>query len=159
MKSFITILAFTFLSIILFCQSCKEKQEKFDFSCFVDAGMTDDNSKKFLTYINVHGGEYSGLEFVCDMYVKPIKPYMDSQTLDILFLIDAPANDSLRLKKYLKNWCFCNYIVTYNTPDFHFFKESRQYNIKGISYLFDKNGEVIDLTNPSMPNFHTLMKE
>jgi len=143
--------------MFLFAQSCREKNKSFDFSLFVEKGLANDDNKKFLTYINVHGGYFSGMDFVCDMYIRDLKPYLDSPNHDILFLIDAPKKDSLAVKNALKEWCFDSYIITYTTPDF--FKLHRQQNVKGISYLFDKNGVKIGLTNPSFKNFHELMRK
>jgi len=147
------------LIIVIFsciATSCSQKTKRFDFGAFESKGLSVKGNKKYLTWVNVHNKDYTGMRFFCNMYSKPLEPYINSQSVDVVFLIDADAKDSLEINEKLKKWCFQKYIVTYKTPDF--FKLAKKQGVKGVSYLFDKDGFEIALTNPSYSNFKKLME-
>lgn len=142
--------------------SCERNNEKefFDFTDFQQAGMANESNIKLLIYINLHNSDFSkstGLEFSCMMGMpKQLKPYIDSKTHDVLFLIDTPEDKIDLLKERLEGWCFDrDYLIVHSTPPF--FKKARRNGVQWLSCLFNKDGVFVDLTNPSLPNFKKLM--
>lgn len=142
--------------------SCDRNREFFDFSEFSQAGMSHSPNKKLLIYINLHDAQISkstGLDFSCSMGLPhQLKPYIESENHDVLFLIDTPEDKLDWLNERLENWCFDrDYLITFSTPSF--FMEARKQRVQWISILFDKNGLYIDHTNPSLSNFRKLMEQ
>ncbi|TVR43330.1 MAG: hypothetical protein EA394_01320 [Bacteroidia bacterium] len=153
-------LHFFTLSVLIMLYSCKREKEFFDFFDFYQAGIAHKSNKKLLMYINLHhpsSYQMEGLEFSCMMGMPHLlKPYIESEHHDVLFLIDVPEAKLDRLKERLDDWCFdSGYLITHSTPPF--FKLARTQGVKWVSCLFDKNGLYIAHTNPSMPNFRKLM--
>ncbi len=155
---------FRLLLISLFAfimlNSCTKEKDFFDFYEFEQAGMAHKSNKKLLMYINLHTSglyEMEGLEFSCMMGMPGLlKPYIESEHHDVLFLIDVPEDKLDRLKERLNDWCFdSGFLITHTTPPF--FKLARTQGVKWVSCLFDENGQYIAHTNPSMPNFRKLM--
>lgn len=153
------ILASTLLVFLSVGLSCKRNlPEDFDFSDFIERGLANANNKKFLTYLIVSRNDFSGLEMTCMLGIpKALEPYILSPSHDVLFLIEVPEEDKDFILDYLKEWCFEDYLLTSKTPEF--FKIAKKNQVKGISYLFDKRGRLIALTNPSLPNFKDIMDE
>ncbi|MDD3569228.1 MAG: hypothetical protein PHT92_12595 [Bacteroidales bacterium] len=140
------------LSITL--AGCTKQVDSFDFTPFKEKGWVGENSKKYLTFIRFNPSKPGYLFFSCDLEYNKLKPYFNSPNLDILFLIKTNVKDTAVLNKYLASdrWCYEKYIVTFKEPDL--FRRDI-----GISYLFDKNGKIIALTNPSLKNFKKLVEE
>lgn len=124
-----------------------------DFTPFEEMGWIRADNNKYLIYTSFHPSYPDYLYFSCDMEYQKLKPYLDSPDIDILVLIKCAKKDTLALQDYLKSdrWCYDKYVITHKTPEL--FK-----GFMGASYLFDKNGKVIALTNPSLPNFKKLME-
>jgi hypothetical protein len=146
-------IGFCFFLLVFLVTSCKESnKQQFDFTIFEEANFTSPAKKKFLTYINTSGNRFDTFEMIDHMYFPGLSQYMDSPDVDILFLVYAEKDNLNAVKEYLETWRFGKYIV----HD----KEKWPFNNKvyGISYIYDKCGKEIALTNPSVPGFHKLMK-
>lgn len=138
--------------------SCERFTPKyFDFAEFEEKGLAKPGNKKFLSYLIVNRHDVSGIDMECMMgRPQALYPYIDNPNVDVLFLIEVPEKDKEFIEAYLQKWCFKDYLITHKTPDF--FKLAKRNKIKGISYMFNKNGKVIALTNHTMPNFKKLME-
>lgn len=146
--------------ILSFCAtlsffSCSKEVEFFDFTPFEEKGWSHKNSIKYLTYISYRPNDSAYLYAPCFLEYKGLKPYLNSPKHDILFVIETNPKDTVFLKKHLKSkkWCYEKFLVVYETPEF--FKKVK--GVKGISYIFDNDGKVIALSNPSLKNFKTIM--
>lgn len=133
---------------------CAKQVDSFDFTPFKEKGWVGKNSRKYLTFIRFNPSKPEYLFFSCDLEYKKLKPYLNSSKLDVLFLIKTNEKDTAILNKYLASdrWCYEKYIVTFEEPMLF------RHDI-GISYLFDKNGKIIALTNPSLKTFKKLIGE
>lgn len=144
--------------IFIGCESRKDPD--FDFSHFESAGMACGSNKKLLIYINLHATSFSqinGLDFSCMMGLPyKLRPYLESEKHDVLFLIDTPEAKLGWLETKLESWCFAdNYLITHSTPSF--FKRAKAQRVQWLSCFFDEHGVFVDHTNPSLPNFKVLM--
>jgi len=144
-----------FLFVLAACVSSPSGD--IDLSCFEGKEWCRKSNRKFVTWGSVHNLNDTGLPYCCYLYKESLEKFMDSPSVDICFIIDANARDSTEAKRMLEGWCFKNYVFTYSTP--RFFSLAKRQGVKAISYMFTKEGKVIELTNPTLPNFKRLMEE
>jgi len=156
----VKIVIFSLFSGVILTACERKKNQDFDFSHFELEGMAYGANKKLLIYINLHANNLSqinGLDFSCMMGLpNQLRPYMESEKHDVLFLIDTPEEKLDWLEARLEDWCFeSNYLITHSTPSF--FKRTKAHQVHWVSCFFDENGSFIDYTNPSLSNFKDLM--
>ncbi len=132
-------------------------QNSFDFSELIESGHAKPGNKKFLTYLYIDTANTFPLGFCCTMYSGPLLDhFIESPKHDVIFLIEMPEDQSSYLKPILESWCFDNYAVIYQTPDF--FKPQKKSNVTGISFVFSSDGKELAMSNPSIPGFRQVME-